>query len=103
MGFFSKIFGGSTKVSQTATQKTNVNTQVDVTNDIEIKTEEIARVLAEFGAKTNSLVEKISQQNAIELITQLNFMDLLRRRSKQIGIIGGVGGFWWFFIRKKKK
>jgi len=106
MGFFSgigKLFGGGTKVNQTATQKTTVNTQVDVENDIDISTEEIARVLAEFGGKTTELVAQLKQMNAVELITQLNFQDLIRRRTKQIGIIAGAFGFWLFFMRKKRK
>lgn len=110
MGLFSKIFGGGTKVTQTATQETTVNTQVDVTNDIQIKTEEMAQILAEFGdktaefgKKTTELIQAISQQNAIELITQLNFADLIRRRTKQIGIIAGTLVLWWFLKGKRKK
>lgn len=108
MGLFSSIFGGSTKVTQTTQQVTNFNAAVDIANAVDIHTEEIAAVLAQFGDKvtemtgnTTALLKSLAQENAIDLLSRLQFIELLRLRSKQIGMVAAAFAGWWFFFRKK--
>lgn len=113
MGFFSDLFGGGdVKVTQTAQQNTTVNTQVEVANHI--STEEIAKVLEKFGidvtkltGETKALVQvlgqQLAEQSAIELISQLQFNDLIRKRTKQAAMIGIAIFAIWFFSKKGRK
>lgn len=116
MGFLSGLFGGGkTQVTQTTQQTTNVNADIDISNAIEISTEEIAAFLAAFGdqvttmtAGTTEILKAMAQGNAIDLVSrvksvelQAQFIDLLRTRTKQIGVALVALGGWWFFFRKK--
>lgn len=109
MGFLSGLFGGGTKVTQTAQQKTTVQNQVDVNNKIDVSTEAIAKVLADFGSKVNAsaqdtktLVAQIAQMNGAQLVAEYQFNDLLRKRTKQAGLLLSGGFAWWMYSKKKR-
>lgn len=109
MGFFSSLFGGgSTTVTQAATQNTTVENDINVENIIQ--TEQIAAVLEQFGLKANEITQQtkdliaaIAQQNSLDIVSQLALADVLRRRSKQIGIVATIFIGWWLLMKRKKK
>lgn len=115
MGLFSgivdAIFGGGSDpapVTQTATQTTTVEANVDVKNDILVDTQKIAEVLEAFGLKVNEmsaqtqeLIKGLAQQNAIDIIAQLQFNELVKLRTKQAGMMAAGIFFIWLFTRKK--
>ena len=66
-------------------------------------------MLAEFGVKANELtantrdlVAQMAKMDKAELVAELQLNDLLRKRTKQAGLLVTGLFAWWFFTRKKK-